>query len=228
MRGLSTVLLVISIAAIVAALAISDWRNGLAFGGSSHDKEAMTAVTLLIVVGLACFILVFILDVVVLCQSVVPSGLLTARFLILYLGVALVMTGVLVFTARQGRQWPYFLCIVGAVFSVLVAILAAFTSSPALNHKGVTRVPMTNQHPYGAWMVLAELPVSGGGTTGRIASLGVVSRHGRHHIALQRPSEVRSNAFRGLVQEPGGKGGFDRKKVFRCNRICVATTARFP
>lgn len=128
MRKLTVSLLGIAIAMIIIALAISDWRNGLAFGGSSYDKEAMVAVTFLIIIGLICLIIVFILDIVMLCQSAIPAGMMTARFVILYIGVALIMIGVLVFTSKRGGLWPYFLVVVGMVFAVLVAILAAVYS----------------------------------------------------------------------------------------------------
>uniref|UniRef100_A0A5K3EJY7 MARVEL domain-containing protein n=1 Tax=Mesocestoides corti TaxID=53468 RepID=A0A5K3EJY7_MESCO len=128
MRRLAAALLGIAIALIIIALAISDWRNGMAFGGSSYDKEAMIAVTFLIIIGLICLLIVFILDMVMLCQTAVPAGTITARFVILYIGVALITIGVLVFTARRGGLWPYFLVVVGAVFAILVAILAAVSS----------------------------------------------------------------------------------------------------
>ncbi|VDM30329.1 unnamed protein product [Hydatigera taeniaeformis] len=128
MRRLTAALLGIAIGLIIIALAITDWRYGLAFGGANHDKEAMTAVTFLIIIGLICLIIVFILDIVMLCQTAVPSGMLTARFVILYISVALIMIGVLVYTARRGGLWPYFLVVVGMVFAVLVAILAAVYS----------------------------------------------------------------------------------------------------
>ncbi|VDO10225.1 unnamed protein product [Rodentolepis nana] len=128
MRKLTVALLGIAIAMIIIALAISDWRNGLAFGGSSYDKEAMVAVTFLIIIGLICLIIVFILDIVMLCQSTVPAGMMTARFVILYIGVALIMIGVLVYTSKRGGLWPYFLVVVGMVFASLVAILAAVYS----------------------------------------------------------------------------------------------------
>lgn len=128
MRRLTAALLGLAIVFIIIALAISDWRNGLAFGGYNYDKEAMIAVTFLIIIGLICLIVVFILDIVMLCQSTVPAGMLTARFVILYVGVSLIMIGVLVFTARRGGLWPYFLVVVGTVFACLVAILAAVYS----------------------------------------------------------------------------------------------------
>ncbi len=137
MRKLSVGLLLTAITAIIIALAISDWRNGLAFGGGSYDKEAMVAVTFLIILGVACLIIVLILDIVMLCQNVIPAGMLTARFIILYLGAALLLTGVLVFTARSGRQWPYFLTIVGTVFAVLVAIIAAISCRCVSNQRVV-------------------------------------------------------------------------------------------
>ncbi len=128
MRKLSAALLGIAIAVIIIALAISDWSRGLAFNGAYHDKDAMTAVTFLIIIGLICLIIVFILDVVMLCQTAVPAGMITARFVMLYIGVVLIMIGVLVYTARRGGYWPYFLVVVGTVFAILVAILAAVSS----------------------------------------------------------------------------------------------------
>lgn len=127
MRKLSAGLLGTAIAFIIIALAINSWHNGLGFGGFGRD-DAMVAVTFLIIIGLVCLIVVFLMDIVMLCQTAVPVGMITARFVMLYIGVVLILIGILVFTAKRGTLWSYFLVVVGAVFAILVAILAAVSS----------------------------------------------------------------------------------------------------
>lgn len=139
MRNLSVGFLITAIAAIVVALAISNWTSGLVFGGCPKDK-AMIAVTFLIIFGLACLCIVLIIDIIMCCRTVIPAGVLTARIVVLFLGTASLLTGVLVFTARTGKQWSYFLTVVGSVFATLVTTLAATTSQCVQSSRHVVLV----------------------------------------------------------------------------------------
>ncbi|VDN17429.1 unnamed protein product [Dibothriocephalus latus] len=93
-----------------------------------YERDAIIAVAALLIIGLACLIVVFIIDLVLICSSVVPAGLITARFVLLYLGTALILIAVIVFTAKRNALWSYFLALIGAIFAVLVAILAIMSS----------------------------------------------------------------------------------------------------
>lgn len=124
----SAILLGIANPVIAVALAISDWRYGPTFGGYTSYKNAMTAVTSLFIVGLLCLVLAFIFYVVMICQNIVPHGLVTARFVVLYLGVLSIMTGIIVFNFITRNLWDYFFVILGLVCTILTAILDTCTS----------------------------------------------------------------------------------------------------
>ncbi|VDN27942.1 unnamed protein product [Dibothriocephalus latus] len=116
--------------AIITALAIPHWSCGNLFENFSrgYDRETIFAVAALLIIGLAFLIIIFIIDLVLICSSVMPAGLITARFVLLYLGTAPILTAVIVFTARRNGLWSHFLAVIGAIFAVLVAILAIMTS----------------------------------------------------------------------------------------------------
>lgn len=132
LRKLTVVIVAISIAFVVAALAIPRWHCGSLFEDccrrGARDREAMIAIAALLVVGLACLIIIFIIDLVLLCQTVVSVGTMTARFVLLYLGVACIVIAVIVYTVKNNEAWSYVLVVVGAVFSILIALLAISTS----------------------------------------------------------------------------------------------------
>ncbi|VDN29882.1 unnamed protein product [Dibothriocephalus latus] len=72
MRRLTATLLGIAVAAIILALAIPHWGCGNLLEGCArgYDRDAMIAVAALLIIGLACLIVVFIIDLVLICSSV--------------------------------------------------------------------------------------------------------------------------------------------------------------
>jgi len=132
MRRLTAALLGIAVACIIVALATSSWGCGNLFEGCTdrrfHDRDAMIAVAALLVIGLACLIVVFIIDLVLLCSTTVLSGTITARFVLLYIGAALTLIAVIIFTARRSQMWSFFLAVIGAIIAVIVSILAIMSS----------------------------------------------------------------------------------------------------
>uniref|UniRef100_A0A0X3P9R0 Neutral sphingomyelinase n=1 Tax=Schistocephalus solidus TaxID=70667 RepID=A0A0X3P9R0_SCHSO len=130
MRRLTATLLGIAVTAIILALALPHWGCGNLIENCprGYDRDAIIAVAALLIIGLACLLVVFIIDLVLICSSVVPAGLLTARFVLLYLGAGLILIAVIVFTAKRNALWSYFLAVIGAIFAVLVAILAIMSS----------------------------------------------------------------------------------------------------
>ncbi|VDN13063.1 unnamed protein product [Dibothriocephalus latus] len=130
MRRLTATLLGNAIAAIISALAIPHWGCGNLIEDCTrgYDRAAIIAVAALLIIGLVFLIVVFIIDLVLICSSTVPPGLITARFILLYLGTGLILIAVIVFTARRNGLWSYFLAVIGSIFAVVVAILAIMTS----------------------------------------------------------------------------------------------------
>ncbi|VDP68627.1 unnamed protein product [Echinostoma caproni] len=131
-RRLATILLGLAIALVAVGLATSRWGCGGLFDSCQRHgyKDAVIAVIALLLVGIVCLAIVFILDLIGLCSDVfvVSAGYLTTRFILLYLGAACLLTGILVFTGKVGYAWSYFAATVGCVFALQIAILAIISS----------------------------------------------------------------------------------------------------
>ncbi|KAA3678274.1 uncharacterized protein DEA37_0004886 [Paragonimus westermani] len=131
-RRLATILLGLAIGLVAVGLATSYWRCGNLFEGCQRygAKDVVIAIIALLLVGLICLSIVFLLDLIGLCSDVfvVSAGYLTARFILLYLGTACLLIGVLVYTGKLGHEWSYFLTVVGCVFAMQIAILAIISS----------------------------------------------------------------------------------------------------
>ncbi|CAH8598911.1 unnamed protein product [Schistosoma turkestanicum] len=132
LRRLSTILLGLAITLIVIGLATSQWRCGGLFDTCQRDykKDVIIAIIALLLIGVVCLAVVFILDLIGLCSDVIvtSAGYVTARFILLYLGTACLITGILVYTGKFDHIWSYFLATVGGVFAMQVAILAIMSS----------------------------------------------------------------------------------------------------
>ncbi|CAH8671083.1 unnamed protein product [Schistosoma margrebowiei] len=132
LRRLSTILLGLAITLIVIGIATTKWGCGGLFDSCQrgHSKDAIIAILALLLIGVIALTVVFILDLIALCSDVliVSAGYITARFIILYLGTACVVTGILVYTGKFDNTWSYFLATVGGVFAMQVAILAIMSS----------------------------------------------------------------------------------------------------
>lgn len=130
-RRLATILLGLAVSLVIIGLATSYWGCGDLFHSCQrYYKDVAIAVLALLLVGVVCLGIVFILDLIGLCSDAYISsgGYTTARFILLYLGAACIFTAVLVFTGKFSGQWSYFLAVVGSVFALQVAILAILTS----------------------------------------------------------------------------------------------------
>ncbi|CAH8679157.1 unnamed protein product [Schistosoma haematobium] len=132
LRRLSTTLLGLSITLIVIGMATSQWRCGGLFDSCQrgHSKDAIIAIVALLLIGVIALTVVFILDLIGLCSDVIvaSASYITARFILLYLGTACLVTGILVYTGKFDNTWSYFLATVGGVFAMQVAILAIMSS----------------------------------------------------------------------------------------------------
>ncbi|VDP17193.1 unnamed protein product [Schistosoma margrebowiei] len=132
LRRLSTILLGLAITLIVIGIATTKWGCGGLFDSCQRgqSKDAIIAILALLLIGVIALTVVFILDLIALCSDVliVSAGYITARFIILYLGTACVVTGILVYTGKFDNTWSYFLATVGGVFAMQVAILAIMNS----------------------------------------------------------------------------------------------------
>ncbi|THD29093.1 hypothetical protein D915_000078 [Fasciola hepatica] len=131
LRRLSTILLGLAISLVIVGLATSYWSCGSLFDSCQRGmKDVTVTVIVLLLIGLVCLCIVFILDLVGLCTESLASspGYITARFVLIYLGSTCLLIGILVFTGKIGRAWSYFVSTVGCVFAIQVAILAIMSS----------------------------------------------------------------------------------------------------
>ncbi|VDD80874.1 unnamed protein product [Mesocestoides corti] len=144
-RKLTAFLLAICVVALIVALCLRDWECGNLFEGCTDEgapqRDAMLSVVSMLVIGLVFVFLVFVIDVVMLCKRVVPSGLITARFVFIYLGAALVFIAVIVYTAMRTSMWGYFLSVVAATISMVIAMMAVASS------RCVSKTERVVQHP---------------------------------------------------------------------------------
>ncbi|CAH8456212.1 unnamed protein product [Dicrocoelium dendriticum] len=131
-RRLGTILLGVSIGLITIGLAISNWRCGNLFEGCQHlyDSDMIISVAALLVIGVVCLAIVFVLDILGARSSTFAenTGYLTARFVLLYLGAACTLIAVIVYTVKVGHEWSYFITVVGTVIAVHIALLALLHS----------------------------------------------------------------------------------------------------
>ncbi|CAH8679161.1 Sphingomyelin phosphodiesterase 2, neutral membrane (Neutral sphingomyelinase) [Schistosoma haematobium] len=132
LRRLCTILLGLSITLIGIGIATTKWGCGGLFDSCQRgeSKDAIIAVVVLLLIGVIALTVVFILDLIGLCSDViiVSIGYITARFILLYLGTACLVTGILVYTGKFNDTWSYFLATVGVVFAIQVSILAIMNS----------------------------------------------------------------------------------------------------
>ncbi|CAL8077510.1 unnamed protein product [Calicophoron daubneyi] len=131
-RRLSTILLGLAIGLVCLGLATNHWGCGNLFTNCKdyRDRDVVIAVIALLLAGVVCLAIVFLLDLIGICSDVfvVSAGYLTTRFILLYLGTACLLTGILVFTGKIGYAWSYFSATVGVVFAIQIAILAIMSS----------------------------------------------------------------------------------------------------
>ncbi|TGZ61957.1 hypothetical protein CRM22_007719 [Opisthorchis felineus] len=132
LHRLAIVLLSFSVALVICGLATSHWGCGSLFVSCQNAdyKDAVIAVIVLLLIGAACLGIVFLLDLISLCSDGLrsESGYINARLVLLYIGSAALLIGILVFTGKVGYAWSYFATTVGCVLGMQVAILAVISS----------------------------------------------------------------------------------------------------
>ncbi|CAH8649077.1 Sphingomyelin phosphodiesterase 2, neutral membrane (Neutral sphingomyelinase) [Schistosoma haematobium] len=132
LRRLGVSLLCLAVGLSIASLVTSLWDCGNLFSGCQNTvhKETVSAVAGLIILGTVCLLIIILLDAIALCSDVFASraAYTTVRFIILYLGAAALLIGILVYTSLVGHHWSYFFAVTGAVLATQVAILAIMSS----------------------------------------------------------------------------------------------------
>ncbi|VDM17660.1 unnamed protein product [Hydatigera taeniaeformis] len=131
-RKLTVFLLALCVATLIAALCLNDWHCGSLFehctAEGAEDRDAMLAVMTMLVIGVVFIFIVFLLDVVLLCRKTTATGLITARFVFIYLGAALAFIAVIVYTAIKSNMWGYFLAVFASTISIVLAMMAVVSS----------------------------------------------------------------------------------------------------
>ncbi|BHF64922.1 hypothetical protein SprV_0200793000 [Sparganum proliferum] len=127
---------------LIIGVATESWLSEGLFRTNNQTRLAVGA---LLVVGIVLLAIAFILSIVSQCQNPVAGGVHLAYFITLYLAVALLLIGILVFTGFNGKNWSYFLATVGCTIALQAAILAAVFSrcrtstSTTIRHERVIR-----------------------------------------------------------------------------------------
>lgn len=141
-RKLTAFLLAVSVTALITGLCLKDWTCGNLFEHCTEagieDRDAMLAVTVMLLLGAVLLFIVFLFDVAMLCKDAVPSGLIAARFVLVYLGAALVFIAVIVYTAVKSAMWGYFLAVFAATIAIVVAVMAVASSRCVSSSERVT------------------------------------------------------------------------------------------
>ncbi|CAH8598840.1 unnamed protein product [Schistosoma turkestanicum] len=132
LRRLGVSLLCITVSLSITSLITGFWDCGNLFSACQQTtfRETVSAVAGLIILGTVCLLIIILLDVVALCSNVFASraAYTTVRFIILYLGAAALLIGILMYTALVGHQWSYFFTVTGTALATQVAILAIMSS----------------------------------------------------------------------------------------------------
>ncbi|TNN17859.1 hypothetical protein EWB00_010794 [Schistosoma japonicum] len=141
LRRLGVSLLCLAVGLSAASLITNLWDCGNLFASCQNTtyRETISAVAGLIILGTICLLIIILLDAIALCSDVFASraSYTTIRFIILYIGAAALLIGVLVYTALIGHHWSYFFAVTGAVLATQVAILAIM-SSKCITVRGTT------------------------------------------------------------------------------------------
>ncbi|KAL7059537.1 hypothetical protein AAHC03_013431 [Spirometra sp. Aus1] len=132
LRRVTSALLALTIVTLIVGLATPNWDCVGLFEDcikeGANERDAMISVAALLVIGLVCLTVVFILDVVSLCSKQLSGPAHVVRFILLYLGAALLLVAVIVYTAETHNHWSYFLAVASAAFGLTVAILGVMSS----------------------------------------------------------------------------------------------------
>ncbi|TGZ61953.1 hypothetical protein CRM22_007715 [Opisthorchis felineus] len=134
----------VSIGASVSALITERWGCGGLFTGCQNTewKTVADIVGGLMVAGALCMVVLFVLEFLSLCIAALRSSrvVLTVRYVLVLVAMACTLTAVLVYTAKIGHMWSYFLAVCSGVLCVQVGFLLVareFTKPP---HSGMIRM----------------------------------------------------------------------------------------
>ncbi|VDP95279.1 unnamed protein product [Echinostoma caproni] len=144
-RVLEPMLLGVAITCIILSVALDDWNCGSLFKSCLDRWRTITlGVIILFCLGLACLVLVFLMDLAHCCSTTLDlnASFTTTRLCALFLGLILLTTGLIVYTAEMGRQWSYLSGVSGVVFAVQGSILA-FVTCQCTSARGRTRMQVT-------------------------------------------------------------------------------------
>ncbi|VDN12286.1 unnamed protein product [Dibothriocephalus latus] len=132
LRRITATLLALTIVTLIVGLATPNWDCVSLFEDcieeGANERVAMISVAALLVIGLVCLTVVFILDVLYLRSKQLSGVAQVARFCLLYLGAAMLLVAVIVYTAQTHNHWSYFLAVASAAFGLTVAILGVMAS----------------------------------------------------------------------------------------------------
>ena len=131
-RKLSAALLGLSCLSLTLSLALPYWHCGYLLDGCIHNdnphRNEMMAVAALLILGLACLFPVFLIEAIRLCMKTVPCGMVTARFVLLYIGALSAFCGSLLYTCLILHRYAYFFAIFGATVAFVVQKLTMISS----------------------------------------------------------------------------------------------------
>ncbi|KAF6769408.1 hypothetical protein AHF37_12799 [Paragonimus kellicotti] len=127
-------MLTASIAFILTGLVLNQWSCGGLFTSClDWAKAPIISVISLICSGLACLVLGLVMELINCCAPTLDynPSYTTTRLTLLLMGIGLVVSGVVVFTASFDQQWSYLLTVTGVVFAFQVCVVAIFNSQCA-------------------------------------------------------------------------------------------------
>lgn len=124
---LSLVILVCALAVLAVAVVLPNWHCGSLFEGctqsGSERKDVMLAVACCLVIGVTMLAVVCIIDFIHLCSKTRSKVENIVRLILLYIGSALCVAAVILYTVEINQSWSYFLATCGAVFATQVCLL---------------------------------------------------------------------------------------------------------
>lgn len=119
-------ILSVAIISIVVAIILPQWKCGSLFENCmqhGEPHEVLVAFTVVLVIGLLFLMIVFIMDCIKMCSTTSSRVEQMARLILLYMGSALTLIGVIIYTVFVVEKWSYFLSIVGTVLVFQLSLL---------------------------------------------------------------------------------------------------------
>ncbi|KER21648.1 hypothetical protein T265_10070 [Opisthorchis viverrini] len=126
-----------SLTLTIVALAMSAWDCGNLFTDCQETKfrSRIIGIAALLILAVACFILILIMDVLTFCNPSVSANLCfqIVYYALLLLGPMSHLAGVFIYTRETGRQWSYFLAVWASVMVVQAAWFVAIRKTAKIN-----------------------------------------------------------------------------------------------